>query len=217
MNENLRNIILNTCKLSEGVMELDCTEIERREVYDLFRVSVLDGLIPISKVIGFKHKSAYSFEDVAAIERHQACKENMIELSKNISKLIFLDDTGIFVDTAELIGEVYAYNAELTSNNNTVNVLDKNLYMYTTSEHCGIRFFVARQTGYKLVEENVKFMNNEFSKSFEFFPLNTAHTLLEYVRVLPYMDHKIRYRLTDGIKDSDIEKLWLRFIQDGGK
>jgi hypothetical protein len=217
ISENIRQLILSSCRFSNGELMLDCTASERREIYDLFRVSILDGLIPISKVVGLKHTSSYNYSDVSAIDRHRACKENMMELARNVSKLIFVSDIGVSVDTEETIGKIYANNAGFTSNSRLVEVLDGNIYLYTSIDYIGLRLFVLKQAGYNLLEDNVKKMRMELSRSYEYFPINSEHVLLDYVRVLPMFGDKIRYRLINNISEKHIEKLWLDYIKSGGK
>lgn len=217
MDDAIVKKMLQTCDFMNGFMLTGLTGEELREAYNMFRISVLDGLVPVTKAIGFKLFSSMNMEDLAAIDRHTSCLENMVELSKNVSKVIFISNTGFAVSSKEKVGDVTAGNAGFMSDGKEVKVLDESCYLYNSTEPLGIRVFVYENTGYHSMEENVELMRSIYSGNMEesstFFPLNTNHSLIDYINILPFDGQTIRYRLKKGFTEEDLSILWKRYLE----
>lgn len=220
--------------MRDGILHVDGTLQDKKEVYDIFRISVLDGLIPIKKVIGFKIISYDNVSNVGAVERHSSCLENMIQLSTNASKLIFVPriPIGDFINTGIQTGVITSANAKFKNNTREVPVLDKKVYLYHANSDMGLRLYINENIGLHLMEENVDIMKQGWGESKEssksllgidnasenssmYFPLNTEHSLIEYLSVLPFRDGEIRYKIRQGVSESDIEFLWHNYVNGG--
>jgi hypothetical protein len=216
-NQTLKDLaveLIGKCEFSNGVMRVSASSKNLSEIYDLFRISVLDGHIPINKAIGFKLFSSMHMEDVAAIERHTSCLENMVELSKNVSKVVFMSPTGFVVNSGEKTGNVTAGSAGFVSDGKPVQVLDSSVYLFNSLEPLGIRIFAHENTGYHLMSDNVEIMKKVYKEqSSTFFPLNTEHNLINYLNILPFNGRDIRYKLRNGFSDENLKILWDRYLR----
>lgn len=217
MNKDIAKKLISNCTLQDGVLRTSLTGEDLREAYDFFRISILDGLVPVNKAIGFKLYSSKNTEDLAAVDRHTSCLENMIELSKNVAKLIFVSPTGFLVTSRERTGDVTAGNAHFFSDGKDVKVLDSSIYLFNSIEALGIRVFANESTGYHSMEDNVTAMKTIYrsdkEESSTFFPLNTNHTLNGYVRVLPFLGKDIKYKLSDKFSEQDFNALWKSYLE----
>jgi hypothetical protein len=217
MSTDVAKSLMTGCSFGNGLMQTNLHGEALRGAYHFFRVAVLDGHIPLNKAIGFKLFSSRNMEDLAAIDRHTSCLENMVELSKNVSKVIFISPTGFAVSSKEKTGNVTAGNAGFMSDGKEIKVLDGSVYMYNSTEPLGIRVFAYENTGYHLMEENVEIMRSIYSSDKEesstFFPLNTEHSLIDYINILPFDGKSIRYRLRGDFTEPDLAILWRRYLE----
>lgn len=217
MRADILKSLTSYCDFKGGRMLTTLTGENLREVYTLFREAILNGEIPLNKAVGFKLYSTTSMENLAAIDRHTACLENMIQLSKNISKLIFISPTGFVVTSYELTGDAYSGNINFTSDGTKIEVLDNSIYLFNSIEPLGVRIFAHENIGYRSMEENVEIMktvyNSDREESSTFFPLNTEHVLVDYVNVLPFDGKEIRYKISKNFKEEDLKILWNRYLE----
>jgi hypothetical protein len=211
-------------KFENGVVVLEKDETQA-EVYTRFREAVLDNLIPLNKAIGFKLTSATDTSIASATDRNQSVIENMIEISNNVGKLIFLPKydalSNTVLGTSNIINiteqqekEVTSANAIFTSGGKKVDVLDKSIYLYYPVNKVGVRILAFEAAGVRTMEQNVEKMNELLSATStkggsSFFPLNTEHSLIDYVRIIPHTGKgDVRYRLFKGMTDDILTTLW---------
>lgn len=189
--------------------EIEAPGVPIKEAYYELRTAIMDAKIPVSMPIGFKIVTPNSLDSITAVERNSACLESMVAISTNVKDILFVGEHGIWVQSEPLLGQITTGNAAFRSNDKQeVEAVDKTVLMLTAVEQLRIRFFVYTAMGYHSMEENSSVMGEN-----GFFPLNTSHSLLSYIRVLPFDGKSIRVVYKRGMT-ADI---FARILKGGTK
>lgn len=184
------NIITPTLSLHEGHAAL--------------RKAILDGEIPITMPIGFALNSPRNTSFISAIDRNHCCQESMIAVASNVSNIILSGEMGGIVDIEEQVGDITTGNAKWRSlGRYDCRPINPDQHMFTATEPMSIKFFVHKAAGYHSMAENAAIIGND-----TFFPLNTVHTLIDYVRVLPLTGDKIEVRYYNGMTPELFQAIW---------
>lgn len=190
-------IVIEGTKISVPSMDV-------REAHSLFRCAILDGEVPITMPIGFSLVTPRSSSFISAIDRNACCQESVIAVATNVSNILLVGDMDRVVDIEEQKGVVTTGNARWRSHGRYgCEPVDKAQYMFTATAPMSIRFVVHKATGYRSMAENAKVINDD-----TYFPLNTAHTLIDYVRVLPLTSGSIEVRYINGMTSQMFQAIW---------
>lgn len=196
-----------------------------QSIYNIFRTSILDGYIPLKKPIGFcLNSSSVSLQSISAnvTSRHPFLLESQVRVISNLAKLIIVNDEipdGIVA--RNLNGRVKAgnLNIELGSyeNKKKVKFLDPSIDIFTASRNIDLYLIVRECTRYQLMEDSMKQIEKiamEVGESSEkYLPLNVHSSLTDYIHILPFNKHKIRYTLIGNISEKDMNLLWQNYIR----
>lgn len=174
-----------------------------QEAHRLFRTTILDGQVPVRMPIGFtinsyKHPGAYSI-----LDRNKSCQEATVAIATNISGIIFVGNEDSICVSEEKAGVITTGNVLWTSKGKaSCTPVNKDRYLLTALDPVAILFHVAENTGFRSMAENSKLIKRGY------FPLNTVHSLNDYIRVLPeYSDH-IEVRYFNGMTPELFERIW---------
>jgi hypothetical protein len=165
-----------------------------RAAYNEIREAIMDANIPVKMPIGFTLLSSGS-SGVSAIEREAGCMESMSAVASNIRDILFVGDTNQYVQSVQIEGPITTGNANFYSQeDNPVEVVDKNIYVLTSTTKVKVVFFVEKGCGYKTMEESARAISDK-----GYFPLNTSFSLLHYIHVLPFDGRAINVRYSKGM------------------
>lgn len=178
--------------------------LDIHEGHARLREAILDGHIPISMPIGFSLSSPKSASFMNAIDRHTCCQESMIAVASNVSNIIFVGDMSEIVDTEEQVGTLTTGNVRWRSKGRYgCKPINPEQHMLTATEPMTVRFFMKKAAGYHSMAENAKSIGDD-----AYFPLNTNHTLINYVRVLPMVTDHIEVRYFNGMTPEMFTTIW---------
>ena len=168
------------------------------------RKAILDGEIPITMPVGFALNSPRNTSFISAIDRNHCCQESMIAVASNVSNIILVGDVGEVVDIEEQAGEITTGNAVWRSlGRHDCRPINPDQHMFTATDPMSIKFFVRKAGGYHSMAENAAFIGND-----TYFPLNTVHALVDYIRVLPLRGDKIEVRYYNGMTPEMFRNIW---------
>ncbi|WP_242823710.1 hypothetical protein [Pseudoflavonifractor capillosus] len=168
------------------------------------RKAILDGEIPITMPVGFALNSPRNTSFISAIDRNHCCQESMIAVASNVSNIILVGDVGEVVDIEEQAGEITTGNAVWRSlGRHDCRPINPDQHMFTATDPMSIKFIVRKAAGYHSMAENAAFIGND-----TYFPLNTVHALVDYIRVLPLRGDKIEVRYYNGMTPEMFRNIW---------
>lgn len=175
-----------------------------RESHRELRQIILDGQLPITMPIGFALNSPRNTSFISAIDRNHCCQESMIAVASNVSNIILVGDMNQTVDIEEKEGAITTGNAVWRSRGRyDCKPINPDQYMFTATDPMSIKFIVHKATGYHSMAENAAIIGND-----TYFPLNTVHTLIDYVRVLPLEGDHIEVRYHKGMTPELFRRIW---------
>lgn len=174
-------------------------------LHRFMRQSILDAHLPIIKPIGFALNASKKLHKQSATERCSYCLENMIEIASNLDNIVFLDVSNNRVISEQGVGEISVDKPIFFSNTRPVRTLYTQPHVMTTIKPLSIEIFVTENTGYKTMKDNSKIMTKD-----KFFPLNSYHHIIEFVRILPF-NGKIQYKLLNGMTPEELRALYLNY------
>ena len=201
------NAILR-CDFKEDHIEIpsDFNEEEKYLLYQFVLQAILDAHLPVAKAIGFSLNASKKLYKQSAIKRCSLCLENMVEIASNLDDKIFLNVQNNRVISGEITGKLTADMKVFTSNTKPVDILYIEPDIMTTIKPLSIDIYVDVDCGYNQMSINsLKIGKNNF------FPMNTYHTVMDYVRVLPY-NGEIRYKLLNGMKPDMLKTLFIYLL-----
>lgn len=170
----------------------------------MLRKAILDGEIPITMPIGFALNSPRNTSFISAIDRNHSCQESMIAVASNVSNIILVGDMGEVVDIEEKVGVITTGNAQWRSKGvYRCRPINPEQHMFTATEPMSVKFFVHKAAGYHSMAENAAVIGDS-----TYFPLNTVHTLIDYVRVLPLTGDAIEVRYYNGMTPELFLDIW---------
>lgn len=175
-----------------------------REGHALLRRAILDGDIPVTMPIGFALNSPRNTSFISAIDRNHCCQESMIAVASNVSNIILIGEMNGIVDIEEQVGKITTGNAVWRSmGRHDCRPINPEQHMFTATDPMSIKFFVHKAKGYHSMAENATIIGND-----TYFPLNTVHTLIDYVRVLPLTKDCIEVRYYNGMTPELFRSIW---------
>lgn len=178
--------------------------LDLQEGHAKLRKAILDGEIPITMPIGFALNSPRNTSFISAIDRNHCCQESMIAVASNVSNIILSGDMGDIVDIEEQLGDITTGNAKWRSlGRYDCKPINPDQHMFTATEPMSIKFIVRKAAGYHSMAENAAIIGND-----TYFPLNTVHTLIDYVRVLPLTGGHIEVRYYNGMTPELFQSIW---------
>lgn len=178
--------------------------LDLQEGHAKLRKAILDGEIPITMPIGFALNSPRNTSFISAIDRNHCCQESMIAVASNVSNIILSGDIGDIVDIEEQLGDITTGNAKWRSlGRYDCKPINPDQHMFTATEPMSIKFIVRKAAGYHSMAENAAIIGND-----TYFPLNTVHTLIDYVRVLPLTGGHIEVRYYNGMTPELFQSIW---------
>lgn len=184
------HITVPDCSLTEG--------------YAKFRRAILDGEVPVTMPIGFSLNTPKNTAFTSAIDRNNSCQESMLAIATNVAGLIMVGEMDRVVDTEEAKGLLTSGNATWRSKGkHACRAINPDQVLLTAVAPMSIQLYVRKAAGYHTMAENAAIMGES-----TYFPLNTCHTLLEYVSVLPLQGDTIRVRYHKGMTAELFEEIW---------
>lgn len=125
-------------------------------------------------------------------------------MASNVSNIILVGETGDVVDIEEQVGEITTGNAQWRSMGKyNCHPINPDQHMFTATEPMSIKFIVRKAAGYHSMAENAAVIGSDI-----YFPLNTVHTLVDYVRVLPLTGNSIEVRYYNGMTPELFRSIW---------
>lgn len=216
--------------MHDGLLHTSMKGKDLEWLYKKFREAFMDGKLSVKKPIGFKITNAKQSLETIAVSRSSLVLESQIELSKNISKLVICGNSAIQVKCTNLKGKIYAGNLNITSDNRSVKVLDPSVFILTAMQSLDLNLVIYPNSGFHLIEDNVEIMRDEcldnkqnigsiggelvHPKADEYYPLNTDHSLIDYIRIIPFDSHRIKYTITNNVRDEDLNNLWQSYREE---
>lgn len=174
------------------------------EGYTRFRRAILDGEVPVTMPIGFCLNTPKNTSYTTAIDRNASCQESMVSIASNVSGLVLVGDMDSVVDTEEAQGILTTGNALWRSKGkNACHPINRDRHLLTAVEPMSLQLFVHKAAGYHSMEENAARMGSSL-----YFPLNTCHSLVDYVSVLPLMGDSIQVRYRQGMTAEQFQEIW---------
>lgn len=183
------------CQFTENelIVPASYSDEDRKYFYRFFLQAIYDAHLPVTKAIGFALNTPKQLMKQSAVNRCSQCLENMIEIASNLDDKVFFNVSNNIVSSGYMEGKISTEDVIFTSNAKQVEILCVKPYIMTSIQVLNLEIFVESGVGFRSMEEN----SREINKS-KYFPLNSYHSLLGYVRVLPYNGH-IRYKLYRGM------------------
>lgn len=184
--------------------------MDLQEGYRRFRVAILDGQVPVNMPIGFAINAPRSTTMLSVIDRNKSCQESILAIASNVADLIFVGDMAEIVDTVEQSGVLTTNTVTWRSKGKyECKPINPDQYLLTALAPMSIRFRVHKAAGYHTMAENSAILD-----SAEWFPLNTVHTLINYIRVLPLTGDTIRVQYQNGMTAELFERIWKEGVDD---
>lgn len=178
--------------------------IELAEGHTRLRRAILDGEIPITLPIGFSLNSPRNLTLLSAIDRNRCCQESVLTIATNVSGLFFTGKVGDIVDIEEQSGVLTTHNVTWRSLGvHECAVLGSDRYMFTATAPMSIRFYMHKATGFCSMARNAAVLQDS-----NCFPLNSVHSLVDYVRVLPLTGDCIEVRYLNGMTAELFQRIW---------
>lgn len=174
------------------------------KLYRYFQQAILDSHLPVRKAVGFALITPTKLYKQSATERCSYCLENMIEIASNLDDKLFIYDSRSNA-VSDITSEPITANSTFTASANPVRLLYIQPDIITPINQMGIEIFVVQSSGYRTMEANSALMHN-----IKYFPMNSYHSLNDYVRVLPYQG-EICYKLLHGLQPLDLKKIFADF------
>lgn len=172
--------------------------------YREFREAIMDGKIPVYMPIGFSLNTPKNVSPTSAIDRNVCCQESMVAIATNVSNLIFIGNISNKITCQEMDGEITTGNASWRSGGkHECKPINPNQHLLTAIAPMSIEFIMNKGTGYHSMAENSKIIGKTIC-----FPLNTSHTLIEYVRVLPLMKNYIEIQYINGMTPETLTQIF---------
>lgn len=181
------------------------TAEDKRMLYRFMQQAILDAHLPVMKATGFSLNTPRKLYKQSATKRCSYCLENMIEIASNLDDKIFFGVSNNHVISDQITGIVSADMDVFTSNTAAVKMLYLNKDIMTTIKPLSIDIYVDMDTGYKTMKDN----SDRMGKS-KYFPMNSYHTITDYVRVLPF-NGEVRYRLVNGMTLDILREMFLTY------
>lgn len=175
-----------------------------REGHARLRRVILDGELPITMPVGFALNSPRNTSFISAIDRNHCCQESMIAVAANVANIILVGDMGNIVDIEEQVGVITTGNARWRSMGRyDCRPINPDQHMFTATDPMSVKFVVNKATGYRSMAENAAIIGND-----TYFPLNTVHTLTDYIRILPTIEDCIEVRYFYGMTPALFQSIW---------
>lgn len=207
---------MDNCVLKNGYVKTTLKGEALKAMYSNLLRMCLDGTMPITKIIGFSVKSDKHLE-TTVLNRSVSLLENQIEISSNLSKLIF---TGLNINQCMInipAGRIYAKDLVLPARRVKVEdkvvlkhlkIINADTYLFTATEDIQLDLYLNKASGAFLIKDNVKQIKTVDTK---YYPLNSTHNLAPVIRFLPFDGYSIRYRLSKGISEDNINEIILDY------
>lgn len=125
-------------------------------------------------------------------------------VATNVSNIILVGDMDGVVSIDEQTGKVTTGNARWRSKGKyACRPINPDQHMFIATEPMAIRFIVHKAAGYNSMAENAAIIGDD-----KYFPLNTVHSLVDYVRVLPLTGDHIEVRYHNGMTAELFKSIW---------
>lgn len=184
--------------------KIDIPGMDVRSAHALFRETILDGKVPVTMPIGFSIISPQTLSLTTAVGRNPSCQEATVAIAANVSGIIFVGANDNIVQSDEATGAITTGSATWKcKGTKNCTPICKDTYLFTGIRPVSIKFFVHQNAGFHPMSENA-----DIIKKSTFFPLNTVHTLIDYVRVLPAYSNGIEVRYYNGMTPELFQRIW---------
>lgn len=168
------------------------------------RCAILDGEVRVTMPIGFTLNAPRNMHFLSAIDRNHCCQESVVAIATNIANIIFIGNIGSEISIEEQEGVITTGNATwISKGKNACRPICPDQYMFTATEPMSITFKVNKAAGYHSMADNAETIGSSV-----FFPLNTVHSLIEYVRVLPLTKDYIEVSYMKGMTPELFQQIW---------
>ena len=201
------NAILR-CDFKQDHLEVpaDFSEEDKKQLFRFVHRAILDAHLPVMKAKGFALNTSKKLYSQSATKRCSYCLENMVEIASNLDDKIFFNVTNKHVISDQITGVVSADMSIFTSNEKPAEIMYVYKDIMTTIKPLGIDIYVDTDTGYKTMQENSACIGKS-----KYFPINSYHTIVDYVKVLPY-NGEVRYRLHNGMTPERLRNMFLNYL-----
>ena len=210
-------------RFKDGVVQLHAGESLIQAYRNTLDI-IYDNKLPLTKVIGFYVEDNFSANS-KSLDRNKSVMENMIQLSSNLSKVVFVPfrdmiekDSNKFtlIKLRARRGEIVTTKTKDAFKRNTsaVQPITESQHILSALNDVSLTMIVIDYAGYvsmesaaSLIEQAVSGFEREGSS---FFPMNTDFSLIDYVKILPPQNGRISYRLENGMTDETLNLYWER-------
>lgn len=225
---------------SNGVIHTPLTGDDKRDLYNFVRSAFLDGVLPITKIVGFKLEDNASLSVGSLLDRCQNILDNNLEISSKLESLCFVGSSGSTIvevegslssediqnsmlpDDLELISEHIDILTENRVEDEPLTELNGLLADYSSDNRILLKLIFRQSSGFHNMTDNLTYMIKEFNDKedifgdrmiiSEFMPINSNHSLSKHIRFLPFIDDKEDIKFVSKLNENLLNKLWNSFL-----
>lgn len=212
------NYLYNDTFLKDGYFRGVTGDV--KEFYKFMRNSILYNNIPLIKPIGF-YISSGMLDSQKVLQRQASCLENMIELSANLSSIIFYSEEDCqMCRSLDITGELTTENAEFRGGSKPMLVVSPPQFILNTNMDSKIllNLVVKKSTGSMTTEESSLELRkitagiSNYRSGNRYVPMRTTFSMINYVRIKPLEGDNIEVAL-DGITEDNFNLIWRDYIK----
>lgn len=202
-----------------GIIEAD--EATCKQARDM----ILDGALPVTKIVGFSVGSNSKTTGVIDItSRSNLLLENTIELTNNLARVFFAPNENRPNYRPRIIktrnenkimwgsnyDPVYSKRETFYTEGDSLEVIDEDIYLFTPQGDVSLTLILHRGTGIINFEEALDITNKTIGNQNKGTALGipVSYHLKDYIRILPPINGVYKYRLHGGMTDDIINRLW---------
>ena len=180
-------------KLSEGIVEI-INQPSSKDCIPRLASHILDGKIPITKIIGFSVADSKGLSKATVLERTLNCLQPMTVLARNLSYLSFSEatqDKGVLHLSA---GTFDSSSFLPACGGQFLQPIVSGIPVLSSIGEIVMHFVFRCSTGFASIDDNVNYMVNKGGIYIhQYFPIQSSHTFADYFWLATPSRYMLRY------------------------